>query len=203
MGPLAGLLREMDLLLGHLAGAAPAVVRSYRDLFRAAVGVDPLVAPDDVLARIAEAHGHPGPPDDRGASLDFLFARRVEPDLAEGPPTLVVGFPAPLAALARLSPKDPRTAERFELFWRGLELANGYDELRDPAEHRRRFRAENRARERLGRAPVALDERFLAALEDGRLPRCSGVALGVDRVVMAALGLPKLDQVLTFREPDH
>ena len=114
-------------------------------------------------------------------------------------------FPAPLAALARLSDDDSRTAERFEVFWAGLELANGYDELQDPEEHRRRFAAENRARERAGQAGRHAWTR--ASWPPSRhpgLPRCSGVALGVDRLVMAALGASRLDEVVAFREkPGH
>ena len=200
MGTLAGLLREMDLLFGDVLLAPPAETRTYRDLFLTAVGADPLAAPDERLLTLAEAHGHPGRPDDRAAALDFLFARLVEPGLGADRPIFVVRFPAPLAALARLSEDDPRTAERFEVFFRGLELANGYDELQDPAEHRRRFAAENRARERSGAPLATLDERFLAALEKPGLPRCSGVALGVDRLVMAALGASALDEVVAFRE---
>ena len=204
LGPLEGLLLEMDLLLGDVLGAPPAERRSYRELFLAGVGTDPLSAPDDRLQTLAEAHGHPGRPDDRAASLDFLFSRLVEPGLGTGRPTIVTRFPAPLAALARFSDDDPRTAERFEVFWAGLELANGYDELQDPEEHRRRFAAENRARERAGKPAAGTDERFLAALENPGLPRCSGVALGVDRLVMAALGASRLDEVVAFREtPDH
>ena len=199
-GPLAGLLVEMDLLLGHLLGTPRAEIRTYREAFLAGVGADPLAAPDARLQTLAEAHGHPGRPDDRAAALDFLFSRLVEPQLGAVAPTIVTRFPAPLAALAGLSEDDPRTAERFEVFWGGLELANGYDELRDPGEHRRRFAAENRARVRAGRPPVALDERFLTALEGPGLPRCSGVALGVDRLAMAALGASRLDEVVAFRE---
>ena len=200
LGPLAGLLREMDLLLGDVLGAPRAEIRTYRELFRAAVGADPLAAPDERLQTIAEAHGHPGRPEDRAGALDFLFSRLVEPGLGARAPTIVVRFPAPLAALARLSGDDPRTAERFEVFWAGLELANGYDELQDPEEHRRRFATENRARTRRGEPPAEADERFLAALGGPGLPRCSGVALGVDRLVMAATGASRLDEVVAFRE---
>ena len=200
-GPLPGLLREMDLLLTHLLGTPPAVTTTYREAFRAAVSADPLSATDGELARLAEEHGHPGAPEDRAAALDFLFGRRVEPGLGREAPTLVTRFPAPLAALARLSEDDPRTAERFEVFYAGHELANGYDELQDPEEHRRRFAVENEARRRAGLPEVVPDPRFLAALRDGGLPRCSGVALGVDRVVMAALGARRLDEVVAFREP--
>jgi len=200
LGPLDGLLTEMDLLLGDLLGVPPAERRTYRELFLAAVGADPLSAADDRLRTLAESHGHPGSPDDRPAALDFLFSRLVEPNLGSRVPTIVTRFPAPLAALARISDDDPRTAERFEVFWAGLELANGYDELQDPPEHRRRFAVENRARARGGRPPAEPDERFLAALADDGLPRCSGVALGVDRLVMAAVGASRLDEVIAFRE---
>ena len=204
LGPLEGLLAEMDLLLGDLLGTPPAERRAYRELFLAAVGADPLSAPDERLQTLAEAHGYPGRPDDRAAALDFLFSRLVEPGLGADRPAIVTRFPAPLAALARVSDDDPRTAERFEVFWAGLELANGYDELQDPKEHRCRFTVENRARDRAGRPPAELDERFLAALADAGLPRCSGVALGVDRLVMAAVGASRLDEVIAFREqPDH
>lgn len=199
----------MDLLLTHLLGSPPAVTTTYREAFRAAVSADPLTAGDGELARLAGEHGHPGAPADRAAALDFLFGRLVEPGLGREAPTLLTRFPAPLAALARLSEDDPRTAERFEVFYAGFELANGYDELQDADEHRRRFAAENEARRRAGRREVVQDPRFLAALEEagprdgpkGGLPRCSGVALGVDRVVMAALGAERLEEVVAFREP--
>ena len=204
-GPLAGLLREMDLLLSHLLGAPPAAVTTYREAFLGAVGLDPLAASDGDLRRAARAAGCPDggasdPASDRAGALDYLFARRVEPGLPREAPVLVTRYPAPLAALARLSEDDPRTAERFEVFFGGLELANGYDELQSPEEHRRRFAAENRARREAGLPECAPDPRFLAALSGGGLPRCSGVALGVDRVVMAALGASTLDEVVAFRD---
>lgn len=213
-GPLAGLLREMDLLLSHLLGSPPAVTTTYREVFEKAVGLDPLAASDDDLRRAASAAGHPdgGAPDrapdrapdpfgDRAGALDYLFARLVEPGLPPEAPVFVTRYPAPLAALARLSEDDPRTAERFEVFFAGLELANGYDELQSPEEHRRRFAAENRARREEGLPERAPDPLFLAALSEGGLPRCSGVALGVDRVVMAVLGARTLDEVAAFRDP--
>ena len=202
-GPLAGLLREMDLLLSHLLGSPPAVTTTYREAFEGAVGLDPLAASDGDLRRAARAAGCPdGAASDRVGALDYLFARRVEPGLPREAPVFVTRYPAPLAALARLSEDDPRTAERFEAFFAGLELANGYDELQSPEEHRRRFAAENRARREAGLPERPPDPRFLAALSGGGLPRCSGVALGVDRVVMAALGARTLDEVVAFRDGD-
>ena len=199
-GPLAGLLREMDLLLGDLLGTPGAKVRSWRSLFLRAAGVDAFRLSRDGLLRLAEAHGHPGRPPDRGAAMDFLFSRLVEPGLGRERPVFVVRYPAPLAALARLTEDDPRTSERFEVFYRGVELANGYDELQDPAEHRRRFATENSARAELGLVPAPADERLLAALEGAGLPRSAGVALGVDRLVMAALEAASLDEVTAFVE---
>ena len=200
LGPLAGLLREMDLLLGHLLRTPTADIESWRSLVRRALGVDPLRIPEDRLRNLAAAHGHPGPPEDLAAAMDFLFSRLVEPGLGSERPIFVVRYPAELAALARLTPGQPRTSERFEVFFRGIELANGYDELQDPQEHRRRFAAEGRARAAAGLPPAPADERFLAGLEDAGLPRCSGVALGVDRLLMAASGVSSLDEVVAFRE---
>ncbi len=199
-GPLAGLLREMDLLLQDLLLVPSAEAVTWAGLFRRGIGVDPFAVSDESLQRLAEAHGHPGQPETRTAALEFLFSRLVEPGLGAERPVFVTHYPADMAALARLTPDDPRTSERFEVFYQGLELANGYDELQDPEEHRRRFAADNRARAAAGLPPAAPDPRFLAALEDPGLPRCSGVALGVDRLVMAAVGAEDLDEVIAFRE---
>ncbi len=106
-------------------------------------------------------------------------------------------YPASQAALARLNPADARVAERFELYLSGIELANGYHELTDAAEQRRRFEAANELRAAMGKERLPLDERFLQALEVG-LPDCSGVAVGVDRLVLLALGGTSLDEVLAF-----
>jgi lysyl-tRNA synthetase class 2 len=100
-----------------------------------------------------------------------------------------------MAALARISPEDPRVADRFEIFICGLELANGYGELTDSAEQRRRFTAMTGQRVAEGRAPYPVDEDFLAALESG-IPDCAGIALGFDRLVMLAAGAESIEDVL-------
>jgi lysyl-tRNA synthetase class 2 len=109
----------------------------------------------------------------------------------------VTRYPAAQAALSRLCPNDPSVAARFELVVDGVELANGYHELTDAEEQRRRFAADVEARNRLGKVEPTVDEKFLAALEHG-LPDCAGVALGVDRLLMLRMGANSLAEVLAF-----
>ena len=109
----------------------------------------------------------------------------------------VCDYPASQAALARLKPRVPPVAARFEVFARGIELANGFHELTDAAEQRRRFEKEIDARRRLGRHAPPLDEAFLDALGHG-LPDCAGVAVGVDRLVALALGADDVAGALAF-----
>ena len=132
---------------------------------------------------------------------DAFFAAwlaRVEPALAAlDRPIIVEDWPAPLAALARRRPDDPRVAFRCEAYIGGLELANGFGELTDPVEQRARFESELAIRAARGRATPPLDEKLLAALAEG-LPPSAGIALGFDRLVMLATGAASIDQVLTF-----
>jgi len=132
-------------------------------------------------------------PDDLFHTLSFV----VQPRLGEDAPVWLVDWPIALASLARPSPSDPSVAERFEAYAQGLELCNGFGELTDPVEQRRRFEADLREREALGKESLPIDERFLTALDDG-LPECAGNALGFDRLVMLALGLTTIDDVLTI-----
>src|SRR5690606_6576768 len=106
-------------------------------------------------------------------------------------------YPASAAALARVRAGDPPVAERFELYLEGMELANGFQELTDPAKQRSRFERDRTKRRAQGLPDVPCDERLLAALAAG-LPDCSGVALGFDRLVMIAAGAVVIDEVLTF-----
>ncbi len=135
-----------------------------------------------------------------GETWEDLFFRllleRVEPRLGRAHPTFLSHWPAAQAALARRDPADPRVAERFELFVCGMELANAFVELTDPAEQRARFLADRARRHALnGAEDWPLDEDFLAALEHG-LPPCAGIALGFDRLAMIAAGAERIDQVL-------
>lgn len=124
-----------------------------------------------------------------------VFVDRVEPNLGIGRPTLLEAWPAPLAALAQLDPRDARIAQRVELYVAGLELGNGFGELTDPVEQRQRFDAERETKAVLGAPTYPIDEDFLAALDHG-LPSSAGMAIGFDRLVMVATGAEKIDDVL-------
>jgi elongation factor P--(R)-beta-lysine ligase len=196
------LMDEVDALLATLLGTPPAERLSYRALFARHLGVDPLTASCPDLDRAAAERGLLAPPfapDDRDGRLDLLLSHLVEPRLPRDRPTFVFDYPASQAALARLRTDADGVvvAERFEAFAGGLELANGFHELTDAAEQRRRFAGDLARRRALGLPAVPLDERLLAALAAG-LPDCAGVALGFDRLVMLAAGASSIQEVLAF-----
>jgi lysyl-tRNA synthetase class 2 len=168
--------------------------RSWNDCFRQELGIDALEAPIERLAELADD----APPGlERDALFDWLFATRIQPRMKPRTLTVVYDYPASQAALARISPRDPRVAERFEVFAGTLELANGYHELSDAAEQRKRFEADNRVRRQHGQREMPPDENLIAALAAG-LPDCSGVALGFDRLLMAVGAGETIDQVVSF-----
>ena len=127
-----------------------------------------------------------------------LLVDRVEPKIAKSPrPVFVTGYPASQASLARLSPADPRVCERFELYVGGVELCNGFGELTDPVEQRRRFSRDQEDRARQGKPVYPMDERFLEALSEG-MPRAAGNALGLDRLLTLCLGEKAIGDVMPF-----
>jgi lysyl-tRNA synthetase class 2 len=175
---------------------------SVVEAFRRHAGIDLFATMDgqgqtdgEQLAALMQAQGL-DVPDDR--SWSYLFSRvlveKVEPQLGMGRITVLDRYPAAEAALARRAADDQRVAERFELYACGVELANGFGELTDPHEQRRRFAAEMDEKLRLYGEQYPLDEDFLAAL--ALMPEASGVALGFDRLVMLATHAPKIDAVL-------
>lgn len=126
--------------------------------------------------------------------LSRILVEKVEPHLGHGRPTVLDRYPVAEAALARPCPDDPRVAERFELYACGVELANGFGELTNPEEQRRRFAAEMDEKQRVYGERYPVDEDFLAAL--AHMPPASGIALGFDRLVMLATGAPRIDDVI-------
>lgn len=130
-------------------------------------------------------------------AFDEVLTAVIEPALAMFEvPVILKDYPATLAALARLSPTDQTVAERFELYVGGLELANGFSELTNPDEQRRRFEQTNQVRLALGRSALPLPEPFLAEL--ATMPPSAGIAMGVDRLVMLTTGVDRIDQVVAF-----
>ncbi len=162
-------------------------------------GLDILATEGDAarLHAAAAAAGLASKSDESWEDLFFrLLLERIEPHLGRERATFLTHWPAPQAALARRDPADPRAALRFELFVGGLELANAFDELTDPAEQRRRFIADTAERRRIsGEKGWEIDEDFLAALEHG-MPATSGIALGFDRLAMLVSGARTIEDVL-------
>jgi len=192
------LMDEVDELLAAVLGSGSGERLSYAATFKRYAGVEVIGETDAALRlRVKDF----GVSDVEGLSrddlLDLVLTHVIEPKLGHCQPTFIHDYPASQASLARVRDGDPALAERFEVFVEGVELANGYHELVDPAEQRRRFEADNEKRDSLDLPSVPIDERLLAALEHG-LPGCAGVALGVDRLVMLASGTRKIADVLTF-----
>jgi lysyl-tRNA synthetase class 2 len=129
--------------------------------------------------------------------FDLDGVEKVEPWLPQGHPVALMGYPAAVAALSRRDEGDPRVARRWEAYLGGMELANAFYELTDPAEQRARFEAENAARVRMGREPYPLDEDFLRELAD--MPPTGGIALGLERVLMLLTGAGDIGEVAPFR----
>ena len=202
---LEALMQETASLIGELLAVPGAPARtmttvSYRDAFLAEVGLDPFTAATPALGAAATALGLAASSlagATRDELLDFLVATQVGPRLGQGGLCCLHHYPASQAALAQLDPAAPETALRFELYADGIELANGYVELGDAVEQRRRFDADLKERLRRGLPAHAGDERLLEALRAG-LPACAGVAVGFDRVVQLALGAAQLDAALAF-----
>lgn len=187
---------EVVELLGHVLQDRRREVgfRSWCECFKSALDIDALSA-DTAGLRALDRHA---PADlNRDQLLDWLFATRIQPKLADDTITVVYDYPASQAALARRDPEDARLAQRFEVFLGSLELANGYQELSDPVEQRQRFERDKQIRRELGREDMPIDEALLEALAAG-MPDCSGVALGFDRLLMATTGVDSISEVVPF-----
>lgn len=184
-----------------LLGAPPIGRITYREAFERYAGVDPLLADDEEFRMALRSHGVVLAPSLANASrdvlLDLLMSHVVGPQLGIAGPQALKDYPASQAAYAKIKLGTPAVAARFEVFGGGIELANGYYELTDPAEQRRRFEQQNGARRGAGQPEMALDYRLLAALDSG-VPECAGVAFGVDRLAMWLAGEKHLSAVIPF-----
>ncbi|MCR4458994.1 MULTISPECIES: elongation factor P--(R)-beta-lysine ligase [Pseudescherichia] len=194
------LMNEVDDLLQQVLDCPAADSLSYQQAFQRHLDIDPLSADKqqlrDAAARL-DLSNIADREEDRDTLLQLLFTMGVEPHIGKDRPAFVYHFPASQAALAQISTEDHRVAERFEVYFKGMELANGFHELTDAREQQQRFEQDNRKRVAMGLEQQPIDYNLLGALEAG-LPDCSGVALGIDRLVMLALGTETLAEVLAF-----
>jgi len=194
----------LESLCREIAGAPAAVRTSYGEAFERYAGVDPHDATCEELAATARRLGVSIPEaihrDDRDEWRNLLLATVVEPPLGAARPEILYHYPASQSALAAtvVRPDGVELSERFELYWGGIELANGYHELTDAAALRRRLDSVNEQRIADGRPALLLPEKLLAAMESPGLPPCSGCALGFDRLVMLTCGTATIDEVMTF-----
>ncbi len=199
---LPTLMQEVEQLLNQLLTSqilAPAHMTTYQQVFLDYLHCDPLTATTSELAKMYQHHSKADVTSqlEHQDWLDLMLSQLIEPKLPQDRLVFITHYPAAQASLAQLDDNDPRVAKRFEVFFKGLELANGFEELTDCNEQRARMQNENTLRLKKDLPAVTLDERFLAALQAG-LPACSGVALGLDRLVMLMTGKQTMDEVLTF-----
>ncbi|MCB1690955.1 MAG: EF-P lysine aminoacylase GenX [Halioglobus sp.] len=193
------LMQEVAELVQACVGPRPVEKYSYRQLFLEHLDVDPHTATSAELEALARRHLDPGNlAGERDLWLDLLMSHLLEPRLGDGTFCFVYDYPVSQAALAQVVNADGvSVGQRFELYVDGVELANGYCELTDAAEQRQRFERDNALRLERGQQERPVDEYLLAALAHG-LPSCSGVALGVDRLLMLMTGTSRIQDVLAF-----
>lgn len=192
------LMDEVQELLVELLGVKDSLRMSYAELFKEHVGLDPHRAKTEKLRDHALRLGLPNiDSSELGDWLDLIMSHHIEEKLGSEQPLFIFDYPTCQAALSRIRPGAPPVAERFEVYFKGVELANGYHELLDVTEHRKRFAIDLERRRRTALPQPAGDPLFLKALEAG-LPPCAGVALGFDRILMLAAGAASIDEVLAF-----
>jgi lysyl-tRNA synthetase class 2 len=192
------LISEVIALIRLALGDRPLHERPYVELFAASTGIDPLSGSTDDLAGFCQSHGlNPPPFATVTDGLQFVMSEFIEPRFDAGAITVVSRYPAGQAVFAALSPEDPRVALRFEAYCGRIELANGFEELGDWQENKWRMEWENEKRRAIGKPEFPIDRRFIEALQKG-LPPCSGVALGLDRLIMCALGRKTIGEVVAF-----
>lgn len=194
------LIEEIDTLLQITLDCEPLEKTTYQSLFIQHCQIDPLVS---TLGQVQQKAADFGFADLANSErnidtlLQLLFSHVIEPVIGRDRPIAVINFPASQGALAKLDEGDPRVARRFEVYFKGFELANGYHELQSVEEHLSRFNQDNQHRLESGLPAMDIDMRLIEALKCG-LPDCAGVALGVDRLLMIALGRKQIKEVMPF-----
>ncbi|CAA9889582.1 Elongation factor P--(R)-beta-lysine ligase [Candidatus Methylobacter favarea] len=202
---LPQLMDEIDELAGqlfrpHRSLNAPQRF-SYQELFLSCTGLNPLVFSYKEFCAYAVENHLPEAAAicrrDHSVWLDFIFSHKVQPHLGNNALCMVYGYPACQSSLARINQYNPRITDRVELFFNGIELGNGYYELADPEEQNRRFNEEIIIRQQRKLPAASKDNYLISALQSG-LPECSGMAIGLDRLLMALTDSTAIDEVLSF-----
>ncbi|WP_455223360.1 elongation factor P--(R)-beta-lysine ligase [Kaarinaea lacus] len=173
---------------------------TYQEAFLRYAQIDPLAASLEELRQQAQHAGLTLPPserEDKDLYLDYLMSTQVQPQLGKGHLTFIYEYPASQCALARIASDNSQVSERFELFIEGIELANGFHELADGEQQLQRFQTELDRRAKMGIESTAIDQHLIAALGAG-LPDCSGVALGLDRLIQFMSSKKTLNDILAF-----
>ena len=199
---LEQMIEETIPFIRLFLGELPYHVVSYREIFHQTTGIDYVAASERDLFAFIQTHGisfYPGVLEEgKDALLNLILGSKVEPNLGREGLCVLAYYPASQAALARKRwHGSEHVAERFEVYYQGVELANGYHELTNAQEQRLRFKEANQQRSSLGKEMLPLDENFLEALEKG-LPECSGVAVGFDRLMMLRQGQEQIAHVLPW-----
>lgn len=194
------LMDETDALLKYTIKSPPAKRYTYQEVCEKFLEINPHTCNLKQLKLIAKKNDLlvSGLDNDLDIWLQLLFTHLIEPKLDHNQPAFIYDFPASQAMLARIRPGKVKIASRFEVYYQGMELANGFHELKNPQEQRQRFEDDLAKRKKLKLPPIPLDEKFLAALP--KLPNCAGIALGVDRLMMIAANAASLDDILCFRD---
>ncbi len=186
------LMTQIEQLINYLL-ITPVTFKTYtyENLFETFVGFNPLLVSTNVLLEKLPSNLKYLP---RDAALDYFMSIEIMPQLKTSGWFFVTDYPASQASLAKLSDKNPNKAERFELFYNGLELANGFSELQNSEEQMQRFQKDNQQRELNGQTEIQIDEQLIKALKAG-LPKCSGVAIGIERLMMVLLDVDSISGV--------
>ena len=193
------LMDEAEKLLSYILKTPRALRFTYAKIYKKLLNIKPACVTLAQLKRVAKKNNLliSGLDNDKNTWLELLFTHLIEPKLAENFPTFpifIYDFPEKQAMLARVRGKENKTASRFELYYKGIELANGFHELNDPQEQRRRFNSDLTRRKKLHLPAIPIDEELLSVLP--KLPNCSGVALGVDRLLLLKAKTSSIDEVL-------
>jgi len=193
------LMDEMDDFLQFILNCKKAKRFSYQELFLHFLKINPFELSADDLKKLAQENNIniEGKGYNWDTWTEILLSHLIEPKLNNEQPIFIYDYPASQAALSKIREDNPRVCERFEVYFKGVELANGFHELQNAAEQLNRFKKDQQKRKQANLKHMEIDRRFIAALEHG-FPHCSGVAVGIDRLIMLALNAKSISDVIAF-----